>query len=61
MNIEPDYETLRDYPLMCINMAMAEQIESAEGLRPYEEIKDVVEHSIDLREENPADYYERIC
>ena len=56
-NIEKDYETLKSYPLMCINMAMSEQIESAEGLRPYDEIKNVVEQSIDLKELNPADYY----
>ena len=59
-NIEGDYETLRAYPLMCINMAMSEQIESTEGLRPYDEIKNVVAQSIDLSELNPADYYERM-
>ena len=45
---------------MCINMAMSEQIESAESLRPHDEIEKLVNQSIDLRKENPADYYERI-
>ena len=41
---------------MCINMAMSEQIESAESLRPHDEIEKLVNQSIDLRKENPADY-----
>ena len=33
-----DYETVKDYPLMCLNMAISEEKESIEGLRPKEEI-----------------------
>ena len=36
--IEQDYELVKNYPLMCINMALAGLTEEVEGLRPFEEI-----------------------
>ena len=54
MNIEQDYEMLKAYPLMCLNMAIQEEKEMVEGLRPYEEIKKHIDESIELKETNPA-------
>ena len=54
MIIEQDYEMLKAYPLMCLNMAIQEEKESVEGLRPYEEIKRHIDESIELKEANPA-------
>ena len=45
---------LKAYPLMCLNMAIQEEKESVEGLRPYEEIKRHIDESIELKEANPA-------
>ena len=59
MTIEQDYDMVKAYPLMCLNMAIQEEKESIEGLRPYEEIKKHIDESIELKETNPADEYER--
>ena len=53
LNIQDDFETLKSYPLMCINMVLAEQIESVEGLRPHKEISDLVKQSIEVKTTNP--------
>ena len=40
-------------------MAIQEEKESKEGLRPLEEKKKNIDECIELKEVNPSDYYER--
>ena len=49
MIIEQDYEMVKSYPLVCINMAIAQEVESIEGLRPYAEIYNIVKQSIEIK------------
>ena len=58
-SIEKDYETLLEFPLICLQMAIQEEKESKEGLRPLEEKKKNIDECIELKEVNPSDYYER--
>ena len=37
MNINRDFDTVKAYPLMCINTVLAEQFQNVEGLRPKDE------------------------
>ena len=46
MNIESDFQTLKAYPLLCINRAVAEQVESVEGLRTKEEYEKAINAAI---------------
>lgn len=41
-------------------MAIQEEKESKEGLRPIEEKKSAIDESIELKELNPSDYYKQI-
>ena len=45
---------------MCINMVLAEQLESVEGLRPHEEIANVVQEAIEVKTTNPRTDYEQL-
>ena len=49
MIIEQDFELAKSYPLVCINMAIAQEVESIEGLRPYQEIYNIVRQSIEIK------------
>ena len=60
MSIEQDFELVKTYPLMYINMVLAEQLESVQGLRPYSEIANNVQEAIEVSLDNPADDYERM-
>ena len=42
MIIEQDFEMARSYPLVCLNMAMVQEVQSIEGLRPYAEIYNII-------------------
>ena len=59
-SIEQDYKMVKKYPLMCINMVLAEQLESIEGLRPHDEIANVVQEAIEVKTINPRTDYEQI-
>ena len=37
INMSMDFETLKAYPLLCINKVLADQFENVEGLRPEKE------------------------
>ena len=41
-------------------MAMQEEKDMLEDLRPLEEKKKNIDECIELKEENPSDYYERV-
>ena len=53
MNLTSDFDTLKAYPLMCINKVLAEQFESIEGLRPKKEYEKVIKDSIKIKKDNP--------
>ena len=57
MNIEQDFDVVCTYPLMFINMAIDEQMENIEGLRPHSETADIVSNAIELRESDPCEEY----
>ena len=60
INMEQDFEVLTTYPLVCINMVLAERKETVEGLRPHSEIANVVKEAIEMKTSNPNDDYERM-
>ena len=60
MNIEQDFQLVKTYPLMHINMVLAEQLESVQGLRPYSEIANNVKKAIEVTLDNPVNDYQRL-
>ena len=60
LNMEQDYKILIKYPLVCINMALSERKEMTEGLRPYDEIANVVQEAIVMKTTDPSKKYQRL-
>ena len=46
MNISQQYDVVKSYPIVAINMAIALERESREGLRPEREITNIVNSAI---------------
>ena len=44
-----------------LNMALNEVLEDARGMRPPEEIKQLIERTEEIKMTNPADDYSQIC
>ena len=53
MNMSSDFETLKAYPLMCINKLLAGQLSQVEGLRPLAECEQAIRSSIEIKKTNP--------
>ena len=48
-NIEKNFGLLKSYPLQMLNMVLNEQIEDNRGLRPFSEINNLVQESIEVK------------
>ena len=53
MNLESDFQMLRDNPLMCLNMVLAEQAEDDQGLRRQSEFHRAISESIEIKKSSP--------
>ena len=60
LSIEKNYELLKAYPLMYINMALSGLMEDTQGYRPLEEITQLVSESIVIKTSNPNDEWEML-
>ena len=51
---------MKAYPLLYINMALAGLAESTQGVRPIEEITQLVDESIVIKSTNPKDEWDLV-
>ena len=58
-NLETDFDMLKTYPLVCLNLVLNQQKENAEGLRPFEEIENCVKGSVTVKLTDPFLEYQK--
>ena len=54
------FEDLTKYPLAYLNMALAQQFEESEGLRPQAEYTKLLKESIEVSETSPGGEYKSV-
>ena len=57
-NLEKNYHLVKDFPLQMLNMALNNILEDERGMRPPEEIAQLIDRSEEIKTTNPADDYE---
>lgn len=58
MKLGQDVDVVRDYPLQMLNMALNECLEDVRGLRPDEEIAELIKVTDDIKTNNPKEDWE---
>ena len=55
--MEKDFNLVKDFPLQMLNMALNEVLEDVRGMRPPEEIAQLIDRTDEIKTNNPSDDY----
>ena len=60
VSMEKNYDLVKDFPLQMLNLALNELLEDERGMRPPEEITQLIDRSEEIKLTNPGDDFEQI-